>query len=84
MKKVREVFEDNIKLLGYIDRALIFFRQCRYDKALYMISQTGDGINTLCDAIIFPSREWEGSKGHGFRHFVNFRSSTWLPTNMGT
>ncbi|MCR5768693.1 MAG: hypothetical protein K6G45_09425 [Lachnospiraceae bacterium] len=52
MKNVREIFEENIKMLGYIDRALIYCRQCRYDKALYMISQTGDGINTLCDAII--------------------------------
>ena len=52
MKKVREVFEDNIKLLGYIDRALIYCRQCRYDKALYMLAQTGDGINTICDAIV--------------------------------
>lgn len=40
-----------------------------------------EGHHFLC---FFPSREWEGSKGHGFRHFVNFRSSTWLPTNMGT
>ena len=52
MKNVREIFEENIKILGYIDRALVYCRQCRYDKALYMISQTGDGINTLCDAIM--------------------------------
>ncbi len=52
MKTVREIFEENIKMLGYIDRALIYCRQCRYDKALYMLSQTGDGINTVCDAIV--------------------------------
>ena len=52
MKDIREIFEENIKLLGYIDRALIYGRQCRYDKALYMLSQTGDGINVVCDAIV--------------------------------
>ena len=52
MKSVREIFEENIKMLGFIDRALIYARQCRYDKALYMLSQTGDGINVVCDAIV--------------------------------
>ncbi len=52
MENIREIFEENIKMIGFIDRALIFTRQCRYDKALYMLSQTGDGINVICDAIV--------------------------------
>lgn len=52
MDNVREIFEENIRMIGFIDRALIYGRQCRYDKALYMLSQTGDGINVVCDAII--------------------------------
>ena len=52
VKNIREIFEENIKMLGYIDRALIYARQCRYDKAIYMLAQTGDGINVVCDAIV--------------------------------
>ena len=57
MKNIREVFEENIKLLGYIDRAIPAFREGRYDFALAMIAESGDGINIVCDAIM-QNREY--------------------------
>lgn len=49
---IREIFDGNIRLLGQIDKAVILFREGCYDLALEAIADTGDGINSLCDAII--------------------------------
>lgn len=49
---IRDIFTGNIKLLEQIDKAVILFREGRYDIALEMIAETGDGINTLCEAIL--------------------------------
>ncbi len=51
-KKLHDLFVSNIKLLAYVDRAICCFRMSMYDRALEMISLTGDGISGLCDAVI--------------------------------
>lgn len=50
--KIRNIYEANIKLLSYIDKAVIRFREGRYDLALQLIAETGDGINLVCDAVL--------------------------------
>lgn len=49
---IHDLFLGNIRLLAFIDRAICYFRLGRYDKALEMIVETGDGINNTCEAII--------------------------------
>ena len=49
---LHSLFISNIKLLAYVDRAICCFRMSMYDRALEMISLTGDGISGLCDAVI--------------------------------
>lgn len=49
---VHDIFIGNIRLLAFIDRAICYFRMGRYDKALEMLGETGDGINDTCEAII--------------------------------
>lgn len=50
--KIKKIYEANIKLLSYIDKAVIRFREGRYDLALSLIAETGDGINLVCDAVL--------------------------------
>lgn len=57
MKDIRDIFKDNIKLSGYVDKAVILCRQGRYDEALGMFAESGDGINSLCEAVI-ENREY--------------------------
>ena len=49
---LHNLFLSNIKLLAYVDRAICCFRMSMYDRALEMISLTGDGISGLCEAVI--------------------------------
>ena len=51
-EKLHALFISNIKLLAYVDRAVCCFRMSMYDRALEMISLTGDGISAICDAVI--------------------------------
>lgn len=51
-EKLHALFLSNIKLLAYVDRAICCFRMSMYDRALEMISLTGDGISGICDAVI--------------------------------
>ena len=51
-EKLHTLFLSNIKLLAYVDRAICCFRMSMYDRALEMISLTGDGISGICDAVI--------------------------------
>lgn len=57
MKDIRDIFTDNIKLSGYVDKAVILCRQGRYDEALGMFAESGDKINSLCEAVI-ENREY--------------------------
>lgn len=57
MKDIRDIFQDNIRLSGYVDKAVILCRQGRYDEALGMFAESGDGINSLCEAVI-ENREY--------------------------
>lgn len=57
MSDIRFIFEENIKLLGIIDRTVLAFREGRYDEALETIAGSGDGINIVCDAV-FKDREY--------------------------
>ncbi len=50
--EIREIFDNNIRLLGYIDKAVVLFRQGRYDEALGMVAESGEGINRVCDAVL--------------------------------
>ncbi|MCR5432587.1 MAG: hypothetical protein K6E95_08515 [Lachnospiraceae bacterium] len=49
---LHNLFLSNIKLLAYVDRAICCFRMSMYDRALEMISLTGEGISGICDAVI--------------------------------
>ena len=49
---IRELFDNNVRLLAYIDKAVILFRQGRYDEALGMVAESGEGINAVCDAVL--------------------------------
>ncbi|MCR5521358.1 MAG: hypothetical protein K6F44_05565 [Lachnospiraceae bacterium] len=51
-EKLHNLFLSDIKLLAYVDRAICCFRMSMYDRALEMISLTGDGISGICDAVI--------------------------------
>lgn len=51
-KELHNLFLSNIKLLAYVDRAICCFRMSMYDRALEMISLTGEGIGDICDAVI--------------------------------
>lgn len=57
MKDINTIFKHNTELLGYIDRAVILFREGRYDEALHMIADSKDGINILCESIL-KNREY--------------------------
>lgn len=56
-EQIREIFVKNIELIGLIDKAVIYFREGRYDMALKAIADTGDGINATAEAII-SNREY--------------------------
>ncbi len=53
MKEViRQVFEHNIKLIERTDKAVYYFREEQYDKALSYVADSVEGINSLVKAIL--------------------------------
>lgn len=49
---LRELFESNIRLMGFAEKAILLFRRGRYDEALGMVADSADGINKVCDAVL--------------------------------
>ncbi len=49
---LRELFESNIRLLGFTEKAILLFRRGRYDEALGMVADSAEGINKVCDAVL--------------------------------
>lgn len=52
MTDIRSIFENNIKLSSYVEKAVIMVREGRCDEALGMIAESAEGINVLCDAVL--------------------------------
>ena len=44
---IRELFENNIRLLGFTEKAILLFRRGRYDEALGMVADSAEGINKV-------------------------------------
>ena len=49
---IRQVFEHNIKLIEKTDKAVYYFREEQYDKALAYVADSVEGINSLVRAIL--------------------------------
>ena len=49
---IRELFDNNIRLLGFVEKAILLFRRGRYDEALGMVADSAEGINKVCDAVL--------------------------------
>lgn len=51
-QNIKSIFELNIKLLGAIDKAVYYFREQQYKKALYLIADSIDEVKLVIEAII--------------------------------
>lgn len=51
-EKVKAIFETNKKLLGLIDKAVAYIRECEYELALENVAETGELINIISASII--------------------------------
>lgn len=51
-ESVRDIFGYNIKLLGDMDKAVYYFREQQYDKALSLVANSIDQIKSVIEAII--------------------------------
>lgn len=51
-ESIGNIFKTNIGLIGDMDKAVYYFREQQYDKALYLVSNSIDPINTTIEAII--------------------------------
>lgn len=49
---VRDIFEHNIKLLGDMDKAVYYFREQEYEKALSMVADNIDQIRSVIEKIV--------------------------------
>ena len=49
---VKKIYEINKGLIGLVDRAVLYFRTGRYDKALECVADTADDINIVTEAVI--------------------------------
>lgn len=56
---IKSVFEENIKLIGLIGRAVYFLRTQEYDRAFELISETAEPINIVTEAVL-GNREYFG------------------------
>ncbi len=52
MRSIREIFDSNIELMKYIDKAVILFRQGRYDEALGMVAESADRVTVVSEAVL--------------------------------
>lgn len=51
-ESIKNIFERNINVLGDMDKAVLYFREQRYDKALGMVADSIDRIKYIIEAII--------------------------------
>lgn len=51
-QNIQNIFEHNIKLLGEMDKAVIYFREQQYNKALSLIADSIDEVKLIIEAII--------------------------------
>lgn len=51
-QNIRSIFERNIRLLGNMDKAILYFREQQCDKALSLIADSMDEVNYIIEAII--------------------------------
>jgi hypothetical protein len=51
-ESVRDIFEQNIRLLGDMDKAVFYFREQQNDKALLLVADSIDQIKRVIEAII--------------------------------
>lgn len=49
---IRRIFDQNIRLLGFLDKAVILFREQQYDKALEIVADSTQLMKSSIDAII--------------------------------
>lgn len=49
---IKNIFEHNIELLGETDKAIYYFREQKYEKALTIVANSMDGIKAVVEAII--------------------------------
>jgi len=49
---IRQIFEHNIELLGDTDKAVSYFREQQYDKALTIVANSIDQIKLVIEAIV--------------------------------
>lgn len=50
--EIKEIYESNMELLGAVDRAVVYFREGEYEKALEIVAQTGEILNRVAGTII--------------------------------
>ena len=51
-ENIKKIFSQNIELLALVDKAVIYFREQQYDKALGLSAQTVNMIKDMTDAVI--------------------------------
>lgn len=51
-RNIRSIFEQNIQLLGALDKAVHYFREQRYDKALSLVANSVGQVKLVIEAII--------------------------------
>ncbi|MDD3172593.1 MAG: hypothetical protein PHF63_02795 [Herbinix sp.] len=56
-ESIQDIFEHNIKLIGDMEKAVYYFREQQYDKALYLLAHSIDQIKLVIEAII-TNREY--------------------------
>lgn len=50
--EIRQIYETNKSLVGAVDRAVLYFREGEYEKALEIVTQTGEDLNSVAGAVI--------------------------------
>ncbi len=56
-QNIRTIFDQNIQLLGAMDKSVYYFREQQYDKAMYLVAHSMDTIKLIIEAII-TNREY--------------------------
>lgn len=51
-ENIRSIFEQNIRLLGEMDKSVLYFREQQYDKALELIADSIDQVKFIIESII--------------------------------
>lgn len=54
---IKEIFDENRKLIGLVDQAVYYMRTQEYEHALLIVSDTASSINAVADAVI-KNREY--------------------------